>query len=110
MSVAPKTYCGKRIDGRPVVEVFQDGVYSALAPRLELCNHSPDGFEWGYGGSGPAQLALAIIADATGNDVLAVNTHQLFKAIFVGRLDKDKAWAITEGRVRAIVAQSGAGE
>lgn len=23
-------------------------------------NHSPDGFNWGYGGSGPAQLALAI--------------------------------------------------
>lgn len=25
-----------------------------------LRNHSPDGFNWGYGGSGPAQLALAI--------------------------------------------------
>lgn len=23
-------------------------------------NHSPTGFNWGYGGSGPAQLALAI--------------------------------------------------
>ena len=23
-------------------------------------NHSPDGFAWGYGGSGPAQLALAL--------------------------------------------------
>jgi len=28
-----------------------------------LWNHSPDGFEWGYGGSGPAQLALAIYQD-----------------------------------------------
>lgn len=34
-----------------------------------LCNvpwilsfHSPDGFEWGYGGSGPADLALNILA------------------------------------------------
>lgn len=26
-------------------------------------NHSPDGFEFGYGGSGPAQLALAILLD-----------------------------------------------
>lgn len=25
-----------------------------------VSNHSPDGFNWGYGGSGPAQLALAI--------------------------------------------------
>lgn len=28
---------------------------------LEHCNHSPTGFEWGYGGSGPAQLAWAIL-------------------------------------------------
>ena len=34
-----------------------------LDPRADLIEHSPDGFEWGYGGSGPAQLALAIIAD-----------------------------------------------
>lgn len=25
--------------------------------------HSPDGFEWGYGGSGPADLALSILCD-----------------------------------------------
>lgn len=28
---------------------------------LRIRNHSPDGFNWGYGGSGPAQLALAIL-------------------------------------------------
>ena len=28
-----------------------------LDPRLDLRRHSPDGFEWGYAGSGPAQLA-----------------------------------------------------
>lgn len=26
-----------------------------------LRNHSPDGFNWGYSGSGPAQLALALL-------------------------------------------------
>ena len=26
----------------------------------KVWNHSPDGFNWGYSGSGPAQLALAI--------------------------------------------------
>lgn len=25
-----------------------------------VANHSPDGFNWGYSGSGPAQLALAV--------------------------------------------------
>jgi len=33
-----------------------------LPPRNDLANHSPDGFEWGYAGSGPSQLALAILA------------------------------------------------
>ena len=33
-------------------------------PSQELWNHSPDGFNWGYGGSGPAQLALALLLDA----------------------------------------------
>jgi len=29
-------------------------------------NHSPDGFSWGYGGSGPAQLALAVMLEIKG--------------------------------------------
>lgn len=31
-----------------------------------VVRHSPDGFEWGFGGSGPADLALSILADALG--------------------------------------------
>lgn len=34
-----------------------------LNPRLDLAQWSPTGLEWGYGGSGPRQLALAILAD-----------------------------------------------
>lgn len=38
-------------------------VPSELTPfeSFKIRVHSPDGFNWGYGGSGPAQLALAII-------------------------------------------------
>ena len=32
-------------------------------PSQAVRNHSPTGFAWGYGGSGPAQLALAILID-----------------------------------------------
>lgn len=39
-----------------------------LAPRRDLFNHSPTGFEWGYGGSGPAQLALALMCDLLVNE------------------------------------------
>ena len=50
-----------------------------LNPRQELRNHSPTGFEWGYSGSGPAQLALAILAEHLGNDDAALNLYQDFK-------------------------------
>lgn len=35
-------------------------------PSQKVINHSPDGFNWGYGGSGSAQLALAIMLAVTG--------------------------------------------
>ena len=52
-------------------------------PSQELWNHSPDGFQWGYGGSGPAQLALALLLDATGASAPAVHWHQSFKSQYV---------------------------
>lgn len=47
-------------------EVYLDGKYLDPKPSQKLRNHSPDGFNWGYGGSGPAQLALAIMLKLTG--------------------------------------------
>jgi len=41
-----------------------DGKLLDPAPSQALHNHSPDGFAWGYQGSGPAQLALAILLAA----------------------------------------------
>lgn len=42
-------------------------------------NHSPDGFNWGYSGSGPAQLALAMLLKFLPVDV-ALSHYQTFKA------------------------------
>lgn len=47
-------------------EVYLDGQYLDPKPSQKMRNHSPDGFNWGYGGSGPAQLALAIMLKLTG--------------------------------------------
>lgn len=49
----------------------------------QVYNHSPDGFAWGYGGSGPAQLALAILLAAGVDQKLAVALHQEFKREFL---------------------------
>ena len=52
---------------------------TSLPLRLDLAEHSLGGFEWGYGGSGPAQLALALLADALGDDARALALCQAFK-------------------------------
>lgn len=51
----------------------------------KLVNHSPDGFAWGYSGSGPAQLALAILLHFTKNDKWSVANYQEFKFDVVAR-------------------------
>lgn len=48
-------------------------------------NHSPDGFSWGYQGSGPAQLSLAILLKFL-NPSLALEWYQEFKRDFVAKL------------------------
>jgi hypothetical protein len=67
-----------------------------VEPSLKLRNHSPDGFEWGYGGSGPAQLALALILQVTGSDKIALDYYQQFKFEFVARVPKDGLRFTTE--------------
>src|SRR5258708_6991689 len=85
-----KTYRGRR--EKHVPEVTADGCH--LDPRFDLWNHSPTGFEWGYGGSGPAQLALALLADHLTDDEEAVTLHQDFKRLVVARLPY-RGWELT---------------
>ena len=46
--------------------VWLDGKELLPNRSQKMWNHSPDGFAWGYSGSGPAQLALAIMLELTG--------------------------------------------
>ena len=59
--------------------VFIDGKELSPAPSQKLKNHSPDGFAWGYGGSGPAQLALAILLEITKDKQFTLKNYQDFK-------------------------------
>jgi hypothetical protein len=70
-----------------------------LNPRLDLASHSPTGFAWGFGGSGPAQLALALLADVLNDDDLALAYHQEFKFRVIGRLEQNKPWTLTEQQI-----------
>lgn len=50
-----------------------------IGESFRIAKHSPTGFNWGYPGSGPAQLALAILLDVTGDKKLAQGLYQEFK-------------------------------
>lgn len=95
-----KTYRGER-DKKGRVRVIVDN--RVLPLRLDLVNHSPDGFEWGYAGSGPAQLALALLADATGDDERAIRMHQPFKFKVVAMMSRSKKWVLTDEMILKIL-------
>jgi hypothetical protein len=84
-----KTYEGGRSLDGAVVTV--DG--KRLPPRHDLKKLSPAGFEWTYEGAGPAQLALALLADHLGDDQKALTLHQAFMRAVVAHLDN--AWRLT---------------
>lgn len=91
-----KTYRGKRERGKVWIESAEyEGGWRDLPLRLDIFNHSPSGFEWGYLGSGPAQLALAILCDYLGEPQLALGFYQEFKEDTVARW-KDGEWTLTE--------------
>lgn len=81
--------------------IFEDhggDVHGDLPLRLDLANHSPTGFEWGYKGSGPAQLALAILAHFLGDDKKAFQLYQWFKQDMIAPLSRE-AWTIRAGDI-----------
>ena len=93
-----KRYEGRR-EGYAVIVTVDE---RRLNPRLDLWNHSPTGFEWGYCGSGPAQLALAILADHCGNDEQAFNFHHRFKWAVVAELPR-RSWKLTSDEIDQVL-------
>ena len=62
----------------------------------KLLNHSPDGFNWGYSGSGPAQLALALLLHFTANPGYAIWNHQQFKEDIILQLHSDFSLPVSD--------------
>jgi Family of unknown function (DUF6166) len=93
----------KRYEGRRrffAAKVIVDG--RPLKPRLDLRGHSPAEFEWGYGGSGPAQLALAILADHLDDDLEALNFYQRFKWAVIAQLPRHH-WTLNSREIDAVL-------
>jgi len=107
-------------DGRALAWVNDD------FPLPHIVHHSPTGLEWGYGGSGPADLALSILAFAiveeeeivdlfdggkVGDKALrlrsgqACSLHQHFKWEYVAKWPRNGGWSISIAKVRRWIEQ-----
>lgn len=60
---------------------------------------SPDGFNWGYGGSGPSALAHSILTDLTGDSDFADSHFQTFKSEFIATLPQGEPWTISSEQI-----------
>lgn len=99
MSIREVTYTGTRDENGTlhVTKQIDDLEPLELPLRLDLRKHSPTGFEAGYGGSGPAQLALAITADVLG-DHDAQDVYQEYKREVIANLPRE-GFSITAASV-----------
>jgi hypothetical protein len=59
-----------------------------LAWATQCRDWKPDWLEWGYGGSGPAQLAVAMLWDATEDRATVLRLSDDFMADVVARLPR----------------------
>jgi len=94
-------YIGKRLgNGKVIVQIG-----SKKLGHVKY--HSPTGMEWGYSGSGPADLALSILCDVLNEHPItrdeicttdAFRFHQEFKRDFIAGLGQN--WQINKDVVR----------
>ena len=70
-----------------------------LDPRLDIFYHARDGFDWGYMGAGPLQLAFAILI-AISDERTARDEKTAFAKEVIAKLDK-KEWHIPAEDVEA---------
>ena len=78
----------------------------ALPRRTEVINHSPTGFCWGYNGSGPAQLALALLIDYTHSEDFAKRWYQQFKSAVIAKLNMRSGWEIPATQITEWIIQN----
>lgn len=82
--------------------LFINGKMVNLQKSLKVDNHSPTGFNWGYGGSGPCQTALAILLEFVSKEQ-AQAFKQDFKFGWVAGLPQGKDFS-EEINLREVMA------
>lgn len=98
-----KVYHGMRLgpDTASEVEIFVTDAHGPGKPLVHRVRHSPTGMNWGYSGSGPADLARSILWDALDREP-EPSLYQAFKSKFVAGWEAE--WSIDEPTIIAWVA------
>ena len=101
-------YVGMRVDETPVVLNLTE--HERLTPNrsLDLVRHSPAGFDWGYTGSGPSQLACALLLDYSNDETVAQQHYIQFRNEVVSQLACDgpaDCWHLTGSGIEAALAE-----
>jgi hypothetical protein len=97
--------------GSDFISVRRDGKSARLKHYVQ---HSPSGFSWGYGGSGPAEAARCILIDFLGLEPktserrsresfpeIDHGAYMAFKWAVIAQLPQGKAWEITGAEIAA---------
>ena len=103
-----KIFRGRKTDAGCIVELDNESYRTkiSLEKSLKIADHSPDGFQWRYSGSGPAQLAAAILYEITDDVELSRAYYELFKHDHVSQWND--TFEISEFEVRIWLSLVGA--
>ena len=101
-----KRYVMTRVGRGVLVQVQEGDPHLASSeptrPLRHLLRHSPGGFEWGYGGSGPADLARSIVGDLLEQADPSPADYQRVKEKLVATLP-ERGGELTEDQVLEVL-------
>lgn len=92
------------------VDIYENDVkIGPLHNRMDVFRHSPDGYSWGYGGSGPHQLAGNLLMHMLGGNKAAAEIARQYYHQFVNdflcKVDMAEPIEIREEDVRQWLAK-----
>lgn len=75
-----------------VLDLIETGVITSSLNHV--VRHSPTGFEWGYHGSGPSELARCILLDMGYPEQKVDMVYQEFKRWRIAEYDQQQGWEL----------------
>ncbi|WP_438017869.1 DUF6166 domain-containing protein [Sorangium sp. So ce315] len=104
-SPAPVAYYGVRSDEHGLLVIKRSGERAELLTARDV-DGAPVGLGWGYFGTGPLELASALLADAVGPEA-ARRCAWGFCVLVTALLPSAGGWSLTRSEVRAHARAAG---